>query len=137
MFPDRKSIQGFGKCEPWPKMDACNNHTVHPSLEGLGISLSTDSHGTEQLTIDLDVDPRFGVAQCRAYFDEATRRWRLVTTACAKFANGDHASYPLRKNVKRVKIHGSPTDAKSNWTSILPPTPYVEFFKGVDWGATP
>ena len=106
------------------------------SLDDLKISTSFDPFGQEQITIDLDINPVFGVANCRAVFDKDTKKWKLVTWTDAKFADGRRAEWKRTRPSSRA----SPAQESSaaSWTDSLPRSPHVDVcLNGVNWDASP
>lgn len=103
-------------------------------LSDLAVHSTVDPYGVEHMTIDLDVDPRFGVANCRAIFDQYTKRWKLISTAHATFGDGKSAIWKQRPE-KPLPISKS---APIKWLSSLPKSSHVDFFLNeVNWAASP
>ncbi len=111
-------------------------HDGFHTLESLGIAHTIDSNGRPQISIEFDANRHFGMAQCRAIFDQTTKRWNLVTVSQTKFADGGLASYRRPKGTEQNGLGHSFRSRISNWTDSLPATAHVEYFKDVDWGAT-
>ena len=115
-----------------------STHAEHDglyTLESLGIAHTIDSNGRPQISIEFDANRHFGMAQCRAIFDQTTKRWNLVTISQTKFADGGLASV-RRPIASRNGSRRSSRPRLEDWTDNLPPTAHVDFFKEVDWGAT-
>jgi len=111
--------------------ESANGHAYN--LEDLAISAAVTETGQEQLLIDLDVDPVFGVASCRAIFDKSKQRWRLITTTNPRFADGSRLDW---KQVTPA-IRPASKSRSASWTDKLPRSQHVENFKyAIDWTKT-
>lgn len=106
------------------------NATLH-SLESLGIEKSADA-----LSIELEDDRGYGPR--RAFFNPATGKWRL-SVASESQVRIDKSPYtrPYERKRKSPSSQLSQEYALPDWTSRLPQSDFVNFFKDFDWSHNP
>jgi hypothetical protein len=107
-------------------------------LKDFGIQTTVDSFGQEQYSLDLGVNPLFGVANCRAVFDKQTRKWRFTTSVDAKVASGSQVTRKRPQSGTGDEALSAPRLPAESWVSSLPDSPHVQsFVNDVDWSLTP
>ena len=106
--------------------------TLH-SLESLGIE-----HTVNALSIELEDDAFHGPR--RACFNPTTKKWKLsqVTELPARINRSSdfHQHEKRRRTSERQSSHGF-SHHQDDWTSRLPQTNFVDFFKSYHWSGNP
>lgn len=113
---------------------------VRSVLANLGITPRRDSRGRPTWVLDVTID-RPARQKHKAYFDEVTSTWKLEGRLPDDeqdrphppdhHADGRSSSDPVSNHSTTSQLDGL------YWTSTLPQNGHTDFFRGLDWAATP
>jgi hypothetical protein len=110
---------------------ALNMNIPEDCLSYLGITQSCDDQQKPLWTIEIDTDETEG-KRCLAYFDNETRSWKLNKPASEDSEINFHSTRKVATH--RLECASQPQDI--SWTSTLPSSNHVNFFRNFSWDTT-